>query len=155
MALKTSFGMYVPCEYELYMKLKKIKAAINLSRIQRRRFEKWFRKAPHNRIKPEPFAPCSVFWEKTTKQIKRFVCYKKTTGKTEIVKVDIDYYAETDVSHQKFYDAWKVAATPKENPEDVQTPELDWMIVDGVYNECFEWFQGFKQNRNKLPIEQI
>tara|TARA_Y100000310_G_C20681979_1_gene816513 strand:- start:2571 stop:2981 length:411 start_codon:yes stop_codon:yes gene_type:complete len=136
MVFRTSFGMYVPLDYETYMKLKKIKAVINLSRIQSIRFDKWVRKLPHNRTKPEPFAPCPVFWKKKKKQY-----------------IDVDYYAGTDISHQKFYDAWKVAATPKDSPEDVQAPELDWKIVDGVYDECFEWFQGFIQKRSKMSMK--
>jgi len=147
---KTSFGMFVPCDYETYKKLKVIKAVINVSRIHKRRFEKWFAKAPHNRTKPEPQV-CSVFWKKIITKKKIWI-YHKETGKYDTPMVDYEYHEPIKDEKgrdlcQVFMNSYNIASTPKNTPEEVEQPDLDWSILDEIYDQCLEWREEFIMQR--------
>jgi hypothetical protein len=45
----TSFGMYVPLDYETYKKIKIIKSVINVSVFKVKRWNRWIKKDPKNR----------------------------------------------------------------------------------------------------------
>jgi hypothetical protein len=51
---KTSFGMYVPLDYETYKKMKAINSVINVSRLKVNKWKRWSEKASRNRFYKKP-----------------------------------------------------------------------------------------------------
>ena len=153
-AYKTRFNMYVPYDYEIYKKLKKIKAVINLSYIESRRFMKWSRKAPHNRTKPEP-QPCLLFYKKTSKTIPGYIYYKKTGEYKKVERViesydTISYKDDPKISLASiFMEAYLLAKTPKEKEEDIKKSNIDWEAypLNDIYYQCLEWQNHFLKKR--------
>jgi hypothetical protein len=47
--LRTSFGMFVPCDRETYRKLKRIRHLATFAETERRRWDRSQRRLPHNR----------------------------------------------------------------------------------------------------------
>ena len=144
MAFKTKFNMYVPCDFHTYKKLKKVKAVINLSHIQRVRFDKWFRKEPQNRTRPEP-KPCPAFWKRST---------RKTWGGDVVAYYEPVLTKDGHSLQSIFYKAWKVAATPKHSPEEVEQPVFDESILDDIYEQCVQWFEGEYMKSRKQKCDR-
>jgi len=146
---KTSFGMYVPFDYETYKKLKAIKAVANLSgldaakqnKVNRKRYQRVTKSNPtgDSPKDSEPLVPCRVLYVRKDYETSKYVPDPDSKyGYSSIEGVKWWRYERT-VELMDFWDVWKVASKPCEKSEDVVVPKMRWFDLDHLYQECLKW----------------
>ena len=133
----TSFGQYVPLDYETYKKLKLVKSCYNVSRLKSLRHNKWGFKAERNRSANKPDL-CPQFhtakdeehqwygeWDRSALKFKKF---SRTISKSE----------DTGLGHNVMK-AW-AKAQPKISEADVEQIDFGFDL-DVLYNACLPYYE--------------
>ena len=137
---KTKFGMYAPFDFEIYKKLKKIKAVANISLLRDYRYNKWARKLAKNRKGKQPIF-CDLFDEIKIVSLKNYV-YDKQSCIYKAVEREQDYCYSKDLRNI-IMDLWSYAKTLKKSSADIDLPPINIEIlnINNLYVLCDKWFK--------------
>tara|TARA_Y100000310_G_scaffold330773_1_gene403025 strand:+ start:1867 stop:2304 length:438 start_codon:yes stop_codon:yes gene_type:complete len=141
---KTSFGMYSPVDFETYKKIKKIKAAINVSQLKAARFYKWQKKMPHNRKSPEPKV-CDLFFDKKEKQGYHFGSWDKTLRAYERIYYTTEYYTISDLA-KDYRILWNQIKYVRVNPDDLPDITIPDNL-DDIYEKSKEYVDNYSSKQ--------
>jgi hypothetical protein len=151
----TSFGMYVPLDYETYKKIKIIKSVINVSVFKVKRWNRWIKKDPKNRTYKknivndkgqkigqeitgfiiEPF-PCEIFFEKN----KRYSHFGYN-NQYHYNEIEIEEWKEKDI--QKWLKQWDLAKKVYKEDKDVKPLEISKDKIEETYKKILDFYNNF------------
>jgi|ETNvirnome_2_130_1030620.scaffolds.fasta_scaffold29252_1 hypothetical protein len=141
---KTGFGMYSPVDFETYKKIKKIKAAINVSQLKAARFYKWQKKMVHNRKAPEPKV-CDLFFDKKEKQGYHYGPWNNAERAYERIYYTTEYYTISDLA-KDYRMLWNQIRYVRVNPDDVQSVNVPENI-DELYEISKEYVDSYSRKQ--------
>lgn len=163
---KTSFGMFVNCDYQTYRKIKAIKSVINVSYLKICRWNKWVKKLEKNRVKKisiikdgkrigyntypylEP-KPCEIFYKKV--KVKSNFGYNNEwfSKQIEIEKWDI-----IDGLVKKWSDIF-YQTKPVNSENDVKELTVSVQEINDIYDKILPYYEKYCKNNNKIAKEII
>lgn len=137
---KTSFGKYSAVDFDTYKKIKKIKAAINVSDLKTRRYHKLQKRKPWTRLELN-LNICDLFYEKKEKEVWQYGDYNREKREWEKIYSTIDYYEATSLV-DKYRELWDIVKNVKSNPDDLPEVKIPDNL-DEVYEVSLAYINDY------------
>jgi len=135
---KTKYGYFAPFDFETYKKIKKIKAVCNISFLRARRYDRWARKTPKNRVGKIPVI-CELFDEITFQMVPVYNSYNYKTSKYDIYN-RIDFCKAKEL-RRHILEVWDYSRAKPTLDLIKNEPEcLSNINIDELYVQCKQWF---------------